>query len=99
MEQMIQTIVTVIVAIMASSGFWAFVMSNKTSKSAESKMLLGLGHDRIISLCKEYISKGYITTDEFENLNKYLYEPYVDMGGNGSAKRLMDEVKKLPIKD
>lgn len=88
--------------IFASSGFWSFViaiMNNKSSrKSAESKMLLGLGHEKIMDRGKEYISRGYITADEYEDLDHYLFQPYEAMGGNGSAKRIMDEVKKLPIK-
>ena len=39
----------------------------------------------------------YITQDEYENLYEYLYSPYIKMGGNGSAKRVMQEVEKLPI--
>ena len=38
-----------------------------------------------------------VTQDEYENLRVYLYEPYEHMGGNGSAKRIMQEVDKLPI--
>lgn len=44
-----------------------------------------------------YIERGYITSDEYENLYEYLYKPYEKMGGNGSAKRIMNEVNKLPI--
>ena len=36
--------------------------------------------------------------DEYENLVDYLYKPYEEMGGNGSAKRIVDEIKKLPIR-
>jgi hypothetical protein len=61
-------------------------------------MILGLGHDKIIYLGKEYIARGWITSDEYENLHDYLYMPYKNMGGNGSAERIMEEVKKLPIK-
>lgn len=61
-------------------------------------MLIGLGHDRIVNLGKMYIERGYITLDEYENLYEYLYKPYEKMGGNGSAKRIMDEVKQLRIK-
>ena len=60
-------------------------------------MLLGLGHDRIIYLGGQYIKKGYVTEAEFENLNKYLYEPYKKLGGNGTAEKIMTDVKKLPI--
>lgn len=45
-----------------------------------------------------YIERGSITQDEFENLYEYLYKPYVEMGGNGSAKRIMEEVQRLPIR-
>ena len=31
------------------------------------------------------------TQDEYENLRVYLYEPYERMGGNGSAKRIIQE--------
>ena len=60
-------------------------------------MLVGLAHDRIISLGMKYIDRGFITQDEYENLYEYLYKPYEKMGGNGSAKRIVQEVTKLPI--
>ena len=52
--------------------------------------------DRIVrhSLCDEVLLPAQ---DEYENLRVYLYEPYERMGGNGSAKRIMQEVDKLPI--
>ena len=46
-----------------------------------------------------YIDRGWITQDEYENLNSYLYEPYKKLGGNGSALRVMQEVNKLPIRN
>ena len=61
-------------------------------------MLIGLGHDRIVYLGMKYIERGYITNDEYENLYEYLFKPYEKMGGNGSAKRIMDEVGRLPIR-
>lgn len=45
----------------------------------------------------KYVERGYITSDEYENLNDYLYAPYAEAGGNGSAKRVMEEVRKLPL--
>ena len=96
-----ETIKMVILAIFASSGFWAFLLAivNKLfdKKSAKNKMILGLGHDRIIALSEKYISQGWISSDDFENLHDYLYLPYIKMGGNGTAEKLMHEVEKLPI--
>lgn len=61
-------------------------------------MLVGLGHDRIMYLGMAYVERGWITQDEYENLHEYLYKPYKKLNGNGSAERVMDEVKKLPIR-
>ena len=61
-------------------------------------MLIGLAHDRIIYLGMVYVERGWISQDEYENLQVYLYEPYEEMGGNGSARRVMEEVRKLPIR-
>ena len=85
-------LVAVLLTLLASSGFWAFVIAMIEKKSARNRMLLGLGHDRIVFLCMKYVEKGEITQGEYENLNKYLYEPYKKMGGNGTAERLMQEV-------
>ncbi len=90
-------IVAVLCTLLASGGFWALLTKLLDKKSAKTKMLLGLGHDRIMSLGMKYISNGQITQSEYENLYKYLYEPYKKMGGNGSAERLMREVDKLKI--
>lgn len=99
-----QSVVTIICAVLASSGFWAFLQKRQERKAAENKqttvetqMLIGLAHDRIMYLGMSYIERGYVTSDEYENLYEYLYQPYEKMGGNGSAKRVMTEVNKLPI--
>ena len=97
MNHYLQMGITVICAVLASSGFWAWMTARREKKDAKTKMLLGLGHDRIVFLSMKYVERGWITQDEYEDLNKYLYMPYREMGGNGTAERLMTEVKKLPI--
>ena len=89
---------TVIAAVLASSGFWAFIQSHRDRKDAKTQMILGLGHDRILTQGMVYIKRGWITPDEYENLYEYLYKPYEKMGGNGSAKKIMEEVKRLPTR-
>lgn len=99
MEPWVQQIaVPLAVAVLTSSGLWALVSKRADKNDVERKMLVGLAHDRIIHLGMVYVTRGYITQDEYENLNDYLYQPYEKMGGNGSAKRVMEEVRKLPIK-
>ena len=98
MPTWLQTVVAVITAVMASSGFWAWLQKRSEKKDIRTQVLIGLAHDRIVFLGLKYIERGYITRDEYENLYEYLYKPYEKMGGNGSAKRVMQEVDKLPIK-
>lgn len=97
MNPWIQALLTIIAAVIASSGFWAYLEKKNRNKDARSRMLIGLAHDRIIFLGMSYIDRGWVTQDEYENLCEYLYKPYEEMGGNGSAKRIMTEVNKLPI--
>lgn len=99
---MSSTLITILVAIFASSGFWTLVQAIYTArhkaKSAEVQMILGLGHDRIYELCKEILRKGEITHEEYDNL-LHLYEPYKLLGGNGTAEKMMIEVKEIPFTD
>ena len=97
MSPFLQMVVSVFCAVLASSGFWAYLQARHEKKDAKTKMILGLGHDRIIVLAMSYIERGWITQDEYEDLNKYLYNPYREMGGNGTAERLIGEITKLPI--
>ena len=98
MDSWIQMVLTIVCAVIASSGFWAYISKRSEKKDVKTRMLVGLAHDRILFLGMSYINQGYITRDEYENLYEYLYRPYEKMGGNGSAKRVMQEVNKLPIR-
>lgn len=97
MEPWVQMAVTIICSVVASSGFWAYVQRKSEKTDLKSQMLIGLAHDRIVYLGMTYIERGWITQDEYENLYEYLYKPYEKLGGNGSAKKIMQEVNKLAI--
>jgi hypothetical protein len=96
MEHWIEMAITIICAVFASSGFWAFMQKRSEKKDAKFQMILGLGHDRIKYLCEQHIKNGWISTGDYEDLYKYLYVPYKAMGGNGTVEKLMEEIKKLP---
>jgi hypothetical protein len=93
----IQIIIATMCSLAASTGFWTFLIKRAEKNDVKTEMLIGLGHDRIVYLGLKYIERGYITQDEYENLNDYLFKPYEKLGANGSAKRIMIEVDKLPI--
>ena len=90
-----------IIGIFASTGFWSLIntiyINRRKSKSVEDKAIMALLHDRLYELCNTHIKNGYVTQDEYENLI-YLYEPYKDLGGNGTCKKLMETVDKLEFK-
>lgn len=98
----IDAAVAIFASIMASGGFWAFlqakVASAKKQSAATEKVLLGVAHELIMTRAKDYIARGWITTDEYEDLYKYLIEPYRDLGGNGIIENLIRQINNLPIK-
>lgn len=93
-----QVITSVLIALISSTGLWSYIANYRNKHDAKTRLLIGLAHDRIIYLGTMFIDRGYITPDEYENLHDYLYAPYAENGGNGSAKRVMEQVKSLPIK-
>jgi len=96
-NHIVELCATILCSVIASSGFWTFFMSRKDQEKAQKDMLKGLGHDRIMELGMKYIERGEISKDEYENLVDYLWTPYEELGGNGSAARVIKEVKELPI--
>ena len=104
-----ETILIAVLTALTSSGACSIILYliqrhdlNKDKSGAaeklQSDMLMGLGHDRIVYLGASYLERGYITQDEYENLHEYLYKPYAALGGNGTAKRIMAGVEKLPLR-
>lgn len=93
MSQWTQVIVTIICSVLASSGFWAFLQKRRDKHDANTQLLIGIAHDIIVNRGMYYLERGdYITKDEYENLHDYLYVPYKARGGNGSAKRVMEDI-------
>jgi len=98
-----ELIVTIIVAMFASTGFWALVNNiyqdkKKPKDTPERRALLGLLHENLMDKCRFYIKQGCISVEEYEDLQHYIYEPYRDLGGNGTGERALSEVNKLPLK-
>ena len=94
----LQIVLTIFGSVLASSGFWAYLMKKSDNRRAQDKLLLGLACDRIVHLGMAYIERGEITKDEYETLHDYLWIPYRECGGDGTAERVMNEVSKLRIR-
>lgn len=97
--RIIELLVTVVVAVLSSNGLWTLIQSLSKQKSATDRMLLGLGHAEIFYFAERYIRRGGITMTELQDLEHYLYSPYAEMGGNGSAEEVVKRCNSLPIID
>ena len=102
METLVLPILTIVAGIVTSlitsQGLWAHLSAKWQKNSAESNLLRGLAHTRLMDLCEKYIDRGWITTEEYEDLVTYLYHPYLELGGNGTVKKMVDnEINRLPV--
>ena len=93
---MVDNVIKIILAVLASAGFWQVIQTRRTKRTATERLLLGLAFCEITRSCEAYIERGYITTAEYNELDRYLYQPYAEAGGDGTAAKLMAEVKQLP---
>lgn len=90
-------LITFAATIGASGGFWAFLQSRATQKDAHTQLLLALARREIIFVGMSFVDRGWITSDEFDDFEKYLYIPYSTFGGNGLADKVMADVRNLPM--
>ena len=97
MESWIQTLITILLTVLASGGFWSFLQYRSERATNWNKLTLGLAHDRIVSLADKYIARGYITREEYENVHDYLYVPYHACRGNGTGDKAMKQIDALPM--
>lgn len=96
-----EILIAIISSVFASTGMWTLLnniyQAKKKTKTVEEKAVKALLHDKLYYLCEKHITNGYITQDEYENLI-YLYEPYKELGGNGTCKKLMEQIEKLEFR-
>lgn len=98
LQTWLQILLTAIVSVLGSSGFWAFLQKRDTKRTQTDRLLMGLAYDKIIDLGMKYSERGWITKDEYEDYRRFLYDPYKALGGNGVTERIMGEVQSLPLK-
>ncbi len=102
-----QMIVTALISAITSSGVMSLIIyliqrrdkkkeREEAMNSAQSRMLLGLGHDKIVYLTDKFVRRGSITLKEKRNL-EFLCKPYFDLGGNGDCRIGYDACQKLPV--
>lgn len=98
MPEWLSIVITAAAAVLASTGFWSYLEVKDTASSARVNLLKGIGYFALNQTAIQRLHDGYITPEQYTEMYRYLYEPYVALGGNGSAERLMELVSKLPQK-
>ncbi len=81
-----------------SGGFWVYLTRKYQHRDSVEQLIMGLAHDKIVYLGLKYLEKGWVNKDEYDDLFKYFWEPYKALGGDGSAERIVNLVKILPLK-
>lgn len=95
--EIILVLITAAASILSSTGVWTYLQSRNNRNGAEIRLLKGVSHTLLIRQCMVYVRRGAISNAEFIELSRMLYEPYKDVGGNGSAERAFDMIRNLPI--
>lgn len=85
-----------VTALLGSSGIWMWVKTKVDRNSTEDRLLLGIARNQLIQRGHEYLKRGYITMDEYEEYEDN-YKLYSDLGGNGLARRVFEQVDELPM--
>lgn len=85
-----------VTAVLGGSGIWAWAKSKAERNSTADKLLLAVSRNQLIALGRTYIDRGYVTMDEYEEYEAE-YQAYSDLGGNGLARRVFEQVDELPM--
>ena len=104
---MSETLTAVIVAVFASSGFWALITTVYTRKQDEKAhkrgdidiikaALLSVLYDKLYERSMRLLRVGQTTVEDRENIHQLL-TPYEQLGGDGLIHDLVDRVDELPL--
>lgn len=97
MNVWVKPIVIIISCILGSGGLWHYLETRDKRKRATTQLIMGFAYSQITSLGTMYLRRGSITLDEYEEYRKYFFDPYHELGGNGTAERMMEQVANLPF--
>ncbi len=88
---------TIIIAMFGSTGLWSVIsLLIQVYREKKDNPLLGIYYYLLMEKCDFYLQQGWISYEDFIDLDKYLYQPYKKKGGNGSAEKAMRKVEGLP---
>ena len=75
-----------------------YVAKVDTAETHKMDLIVSSYRYRLTQLCRLYLTRGYMTIGEYDQLNEF-YHLYTGLGGNGEAKIWYDRAIQLPIQD
>ena len=85
-----------VTALLGSSGIWVWIKTKSDRNNSEDRLLLAVARNQLVEQGREYLKRGYITMDEYEEYEDH-YQLYSNLGGNGLARRVFEQVDDLPM--
>lgn len=85
-----------ITTVLSGPGIWAWAKTRTQRNDSEDKLLLQVAKNQLVVQGREYLKRGYITMDEYEEYESE-YQVYSLLGGNGLARRIFEQVDDLPM--
>lgn len=76
----------------------AYIHDAKDIEKSHMNLIIASYRYRLIQLCKIYMKQGYMTQDQYEQLNEF-YKLYTGLGGNGQATDYYNRAIQLPVRD
>lgn len=85
-----------ITTVLSGPGIWAWAKTRAQRNDSEGNLLLRVTKNQLVSQGREYLNRGYVTMDEYEEYESE-YKLYLELGGNGLARRIFEQVDDLPM--
>ncbi len=96
MQEIIKDVFSIVMSGVMGYIVW-MLKTQKRDRDANSKGTMLLLRVQLIEYHEKWMERGYITKHGLENFVE-MYDAYHALGGNGMVTKLLEEVKKLPIK-
>lgn len=85
-----------VTTVLSGPGIWAWAKTRTQRNNSENRLLLQVAKNQLITQGRKYLNRGYVTMDEYEEYESE-YHVYTDLGGNGLARRIFEQVDDLPM--
>ena len=97
MLEIVTTIISIVTTALSGYLVW-WLQQNKSKKDYTQEALKILLKGELKKVYIELVKKGFVTFDELESANE-IYEAYHNLKGNGTGTKMIEEIRKLPIKE